>query len=381
MSADHSSRGQQRFDSEYRHSQEGVVSTTLPERASRRWWWQLIYLVVPPRRQRNRPTASGLLLIIIAVGIGVAAYNTASNILFLVLSFVFSLLLVNGILSVLNFRKLDWQLQLPAECRVGEQVKGHLMIFNRKRLYSTQAICFVVKMGDEKPQRVFVRERIGPGDSTSVPFDFICNRRGRENIRVEGPESTYPFGFLRKQTGAYLEREFLVWPAVDTHPSPIPAPRRTSRMSGVQRKIGSGTDLLHLRNYEKGDPLRQIHWKATARTGQLMVRQLADEGSGSFTLQIDCGESLWPRRDDFELLLSRASTLASRLFTQGRLDGYILNRENFRSVRHLSELRELNDELALAERYDGRSSAQVAGGNLIRFVPTESGGVSVELAG
>jgi len=360
---------------------EDLNDAVSPERFKRSWWWQLLYLFIPPRRQRNRPTVSGWLLILIAVGIGVAAYNTASNILFLVLSFVFSLLIVNGVLSVLNFRKIDWSLQLPAECRAGETVVGNLFLVNRKRFLSVRAIWFVIRIGDQEARRVFLRERLEPLGQTTISFEFLCSERGSQSIQVEGPESTYPFGFLRKQTGVFLRREFLVWPRLDPHPVQIPAPRRTSRMGGVQQRAGAGTDLLQLRDYQKGDPLRQIHWKATARTGQLMVRQLADEGSGAFTLQIDCGEALWAHRDIFELFLSRVSTLASRLYTQNRLNGYVLNRDKFRSVRHVSELHQLNDRLAVVERTPGRSGSAGSFANLIRFVPSDSGGVRLELGG
>lgn len=357
------------------------LERSAPRGASQAWWRRLIYLVVPPRRQRNRPTVAGWLLILIAISIGVVAYNTASNILFLVLSFVFALLIVNGVLSVLNFQKLDWDLSLPTESRARETITASLRLKNCKRFYSTRAVWFVVKVGKQESKRVYLKNRIPAGGSESVYFTFSCEKRGREKIRVEGPESTFPFGFLKKQTGAFVAKEILVWPAADPRPTRIPDPRRTTRMGGVHRRVGSGTDLLHLRGYEKGDPLRQIHWKATARTGNLMIRQMADEGSGSFILHVDCAESIWPDKDIFELLLSRASTLASRLFTQNRLDGYVFNQEGFRKVRHVSELNEFNDKLALAEQIPGRSRVSVPGANLVRFTPSDSGGVGLELGG
>lgn len=359
----------------------GKRTTVAPDGVSRALWRRILALFIPPRRQRNRPTTSGWILILIAVGIGVAAYNTASNILFLVLSFVFALLIVNGVLSVLNFQRLEWELHLPAECRAGRAAKAFLSLRNCKRIHSTRAVWFVVRIGDQKSRRVFLQDRVRPGESVLLPFSFSVARRGKERIRVEGPESTYPFGFLRKQTGSHVGMDLLVWPAIDPLPVNIPAPRRTLRMGGMHRRMGSGTDLLHLRNYQQGDALRQIHWKATARTGHLMVRQLADEGSGSFTLLIDCSETLWPEEESFELLLRRVSTLASSLFTQNRLSGYVFNRESFRAIRHISELNELNDRLALAEPFPGHVGTIVPKGNLIRFVPTDSGGVGLELAG
>lgn len=337
--------------------------------------------MVPPRGQRNRPTVSGWLLILVAIGIGVAAYNTASNILFLVLSFVFALLIVNGVLSVLNFRKLDWELRLPSECRAGEHLAGSLALRNRKRLYGTRAVWFAVRVGDHPPRRIYLRDRLDPGETILLPLSVELPRRGRETIRVVGPESTYPFGFLRKQTGALVEKEFLVWPAADPRAPRPPEPRRTVRSGGARRRVGAGTDLVQVRDYQKGDPLRRIHWKATARTGKLMVRQLADDGTGSFRLRIECAETLWPTPELFERFLSRVSTVAGALFRQDRLLGYLIDDGEFRAVRHVSDLKALNDRLALAERTPGRSGGALPAGSWIRFQPTSDGGVRMERAG
>lgn len=352
-----------------------------PEEAGRGWTRKILALVVPPKRQKNRPTVSGWLLILVAIGIGVAAYNTASNILFLVLSFVFALLIVNGVLSVLNFRRLGWELRLPAECRAGETLSGTIALTNRKRWHATRAVWFVVRVDGGDRRRAFLRERIDPGETFLLPFAVDLESRGRKRIRVEGPESTYPFGFLRKQTGAFVEREFLVWPAADPRAPRPPEPRRTVRTGGVRRRVGAGTDLVQLREYQKGDPPRNIHWKATARTGKLMVRQLADEGTGSFRLLVDCAETLWPTEDLFERFLSRVSAVAGILFTRDQLTGYSFTGDEFRAVRHLADLKELNDRLALATPTPDRSSLAMPPGSWIRFLPTAEGGVRMERTG
>ncbi len=353
----------------------------LPEVPSRSWWRWLLALFIPPRGQRNRPTVSGWLLILVALGIGVAAYNTASNILFLVLSFVFALLIVNGVLSTINFRGLDWEMRLPTECRAGEVLSGSLTLRNRKRLFSTRAVWFVLRAAEGAPHRVRVRERVGPGGTVSVPFTFGPAARGRIAVRLEGPESTFPFGFLRKQTGAFAQDGLLVWPAADPRAPRAPDPRRTVRLGGVRRRAGSGTDLMHLREYLKGDPLRRVHWKATARTGRLVVRQLADEGTGCFRLSIELSDTIWPDADIFERFLSRVSAVAGSLFRESRLDGYEIDSGGFEPVRHAADLKKLNDTLALAAPTGVRAGDRAWGaGNWLRFRPTADGGVAVQNA-
>ncbi len=55
------------------------------------------------------------------------------------------------------------------------------------------------------------------------------------------------------------------------------------------REKGSGFELLGLRDYLPGDPLRTVDWKATARTGKRTVRLLTQEQHLELLILIDCG--------------------------------------------------------------------------------------------
>ena len=52
---------------------------------------------------------------------------------------------------------------------------------------------------------------------------------------------------------------------------------------------GAGLDLLGLRQYQAGDPLRAIAWKAAARSGQLLVRDFAEDQHLDVMLVLDIG--------------------------------------------------------------------------------------------
>ena len=69
--------------------------------------------------------------------------------------------------------------------------------------------------------------------------------------------------------------------------------RRTSAI-GVQplRRRGLGGDLRELREHAPGDPFKQIAWKATARTGKLMVRELDRETMVTHWLLVDIGATM-----------------------------------------------------------------------------------------
>ena len=76
--------------------------------------------ILPRHLLQTRLTLTGWCLIFVSFGLGIAAYNTASNILFLTLSLLLSSLVLSGILSWINFRKLQWVLQAPTHLKVGE---------------------------------------------------------------------------------------------------------------------------------------------------------------------------------------------------------------------------------------------------------------------
>lgn len=58
------------------------------------------------------------------------------------------------------------------------------------------------------------------------------------------------------------------------------------------RRRGGGTDLHELRDFQPGDPFKSIAWKASARAGQLLVREVDQEVQQTLVLVLDVSGSL-----------------------------------------------------------------------------------------
>src|SRR6185369_7661527 len=101
--------------------------------------WSLIY---PRRGQRILPTIPGVMLISLSIGIGTAAYNSASNILFITLSLLLACLILSGVLSWLNLRGVRWRLQLTPPLRAGHDTVFALELRNEKRFLPTYGLWF-----------------------------------------------------------------------------------------------------------------------------------------------------------------------------------------------------------------------------------------------
>ena len=365
---------------------ETATSITSPDwsgpgvRGRRRWRWSEILwaLIYPSRTQRVMPTVSGVVLIGLALGIGSAAYNAASNILFITLSLLLACLILSGVMSWLNVRGVCWRLLLAPPLRAGQEKPVTLELWNRKRLLPTYGLWFEltarpVPAGPQRPEATFratsgeiraaftrfeqstaatvlpLRERLDPDGRTQMDWIFTPSRRGRVRVELTSVGSLFPFGFLRKNHGTQLQREAIVWPApVEYRSARSAAPGRQTEGGRVARP-GAGNDLLALRRYQAGDSHRLIHWKASARLRQLMVRQFAAESAEGFFLLLETPPGSWPRAEQFELLCRFAATLAEDLFTAGRLTGARVNIEEPMAIRRVRDLESFLDRLAVLE--------------------------------
>jgi len=339
----------------------------------------LLRQLLPGQRQRTRLTLTGWFLIIVAMGIGSAAYNTASNILFMTLSLLLSSLVLSGILSQINFRKLRWKLRAPAHLRANEVGVAEVLLENGKTVFPTMCVRFQVETSAESESTfLHLNHELGAGRETKLEWTFVPRKRGRCAVRLSGVESQFPFGFLRKTLGADSEETVLVWPGrIDYDFRPAGGGWR-QRSEASRQKPGQGSDLLNLRPYQRGDAPRTIHWKASARTGNLVVRQFAQEGLSGYHLFIDADERQW-EADRFERLCELAGSLAEDLFHQGRLGTVQIAGEHPVQVKSIRELHEFFDALAGLQPRDAVGALPHAGNRLIRFKPEGAGAIAIFL--
>jgi len=91
--------------------------------------------------------------------------------------------------------------------------------------------------------------------------------------------------------------ETLVWPHAPVRRMPAPVPGRLARNPGSHRSrlAGSGSDPKDIRPLTPSDSLRDVDWRATARSprpDELLVRERYAENQGTVRLVVDTGEDL-----------------------------------------------------------------------------------------
>lgn len=140
-------------------------------------------------------------------------------------------------------------------------------------------------------------------------FRIPTNRRGRIVVGPAHSVQGDPFGLAGRETRWTDEQEVFV------HPVTVPLPGRqigfVHDLEGHASSSLSPADMnFHaLRPYVPGDDRRHVHWRSTARTGSLMVKQFEESRMSRVLVALDTGRSSYIDDDEFELAVSVAASI------------------------------------------------------------------------
>jgi len=247
------------------------------------FWSRLRRRFRPPRRLSF--TREGKIITILSVGVGFAAINTGNNLLYLLLGWLLSFIIASGILSEMTLRALTVERRPPPRIWAGEPFLMEVVIKNGKPKRASYSIevedlqgktpidkrCYFLKIPEAKSQR------------TSYRHTFV--RRGLYTLTGYRLATKFPFALFRKSRDVQAPLEVLVYPARVAVPRP--PPRAATRGEHVADRLGRRGEFFGLRERRAGDDRRDIHWKSSARSGRLLVREYEDELARRVVIGVD----------------------------------------------------------------------------------------------
>lgn len=266
-----------------------------------------------PRADRAVPegiriTKVGLWYILFTLIVAIAATNTGNNALYLVWSAMLAVLIVSGVVSRQNVRRLAVALEPPSEVFANRPFGLRLSVENRGRFWPRWFLLVSV-LRDGQPWLLphLPCRGAGRGDlEVSMP------RRGLQRLSAVHVASLFPFGLFRKGSRYAVDLELIVFPQLFDAASGA-APEQGELGSRPHRRRGWGHDLHALRAFRPGDDPRGIHWKQTARTGDLIYTEREAEENRRLAILFDNGVGDLgdpARAERFEHLVSEAATSA-----------------------------------------------------------------------
>lgn len=246
------------------------------------WWSRLRDRLEGNIHQRI--TGLGYAYAAATVLVGVGAFVSANNLLFLILSVMLAALLVSGLVSRLGLGGLEVDLELPPHLSARVPASGRVRIRNHKAWMPSFSLRLEGSGKAGFSGQLYIPVIPGGGVvEESVPLVFPKRGQYREDSFVFS--SRFPFGFTERRVRVTIERDIIVYPSV------LPQPDFELAMESAEglltaRLPAGGDDFHRLRPYEN-ESARHVDWKATARTGQLQVREYVTRESAPVEIVFD----------------------------------------------------------------------------------------------
>ncbi len=299
---------------------------------------------------------AGLLALLLTVAV-LAASSPAA-----VLGIADGALLVAVLADILlatSPRQLTFARRLPAAARAGEPWEATLTASNSgsRRIRALVRDAWPPSAGLRPPSN---RITVPGGERRRMAQVFVPTRRGDRLAVTVTVRSYGPLGLGARQRNVAVPGRFRVQPAF---PSRRLLPEKLSRLRLVEglvatRGPGRGTEFDSLREYVRGDDVRAIDWRATARRGitssglGLQVRQYRPERDRRLIIVLDTGRTSAARVGDAPRLdsaLDAALLLAALAGRAGDRVDLLAADASPRALLERATLATLSDTLALLE--------------------------------
>ena len=185
-------------------------------------------------------------------------------------------------------------------------------------------------------------------DATGVHADIPLptHRRGPVSLGPWVLERVDPWGLMRRRVGEVEGVALLVVPRV--RPVSLAALPSALADFGGSAEMGT-TTFATLREYVIGDELRHVHWRSSAKTGKLMMRQYVDVTRPRITLVLVAEERAYTSADEFEEAVDFIASLAAVASSSG-LDVEVVTTSGERASHGGGRSTAVLDLLALVER-------------------------------
>ena len=210
------------------------------------------------------------------------------------------------------------------------------------------------------PTTVLLRERVGKLGERETPLPA---RRGTSYLLENVPRGRYSFEdsmlVIEDPLGLdRIEEELAAPGALLVYPRLVELDRLFSE-SGTTARDGkrlllrrpTGYDLHSVREYEQGESLRKVHWRTTAKRGQLMVKELEDSPRDEVAVVLDVNPTTVVG-ESFEVQVRAAGSILLAHARRGRRAALVLNtsrREQQRTRSTDGDWRQALDLLAAVE--------------------------------
>jgi len=242
------------------------------------------------RRELNLTPAGGTFACLF-VATGVSAFNAGLNLLYVLFGFMGGFLIVAAVLPWLTLRKVSIRRTVPSLVTEGQRFEVTLRVRHARRWLPSYAVRVEDSMRSEAGEAVHsvVLLRVPCGEDAEAKYAMATVSRGRCRFERVVLSTAFPFGLARSVLRVDLADEIVSLPAPG---KAKPSWRETLGGLGVRqpdlRGGALGAEEFHgLREYRDGDNPKLIHWRTSARMGDLYVREMEGKSGRRVVMVLD----------------------------------------------------------------------------------------------
>ncbi|MFJ4173895.1 DUF58 domain-containing protein [Microbacterium sp. NPDC089696] len=189
--------------------------------------------------------------------------------------------------------------RVPTRTRLGELVPVSVALQNRggRTLHALIRDAWQPTAGAGTDRQ---RLEVPPGERRRIEIPLLPRRRGELVSEFVMIRSRGPLGLAGRQARHPVRGAMRVLPAFSSRkhlPSRLARLRELDGNTSIQVR-GQGTEFDSLREYVRGDDVRSIDWRATARAGTTMLRTWRPERDRHVVIIIDTGRTAAARVGD-----------------------------------------------------------------------------------
>lgn len=326
-------------------------------------------------------TKAGIAYVVVTLLVVVAALNTGNNLLYVVVSALLAAVLASGLASAATLRRLELEVRLPERVFAEQNVAGRLSLHNQRAWFPSLSVS-VSGQPRRKSRRRWRREEgrfvfppnrppeqqwlnlpdiqlrrvpavpdppavfegtayfplVAAGRAAHADLQLLFPRRGLFQQQAFVLATRFPFGLLSKRRRIRATHEVLVYPAVRPLKTLFQdSPLLSGELEALVR--GQGSDLYGIREHLPEDSARFVDWKATAKSGQVKVREFTREDDRRLCLVFDNPAAGQLPAEQYERAVSLAASLGVHFASSlAGISYWVRDRETHELDQFLAEL-------------------------------------------
>lgn len=271
-------------------------------------------------------TRAGVYYVVILLVVGTVAVTRQINVMLILAGMLFGPIIYNWRLASAIARSIKVRRLLPSGVCAGDLVVVRVEVTNtasRNAVCAVRLVDRIVRLrpvpGSVEHEVALVVPYLPPGETVTLTYEGRLAKRGHYRLGPLVIVTQFPFGLVERCVTLPLEDELVVCPRLGKLTPRWRAKRRDpfeSSHARSQRETRQGEEFFGVREWQRGDSLRWIHWRRSAKHGRWVVRQFECPKNQDLALLVDFISNGQPEEEQ-EYTIRFAATLLAEMCREG----------------------------------------------------------------